>query len=587
MKKICSFLLAISACFAFAACGGKKDSTTKTTTTEATTTQGGGGEQDGTVTTPNYEKVAEALGNKFYFDATIPYVDEDSGELFDVRAELAVDKSGTIDKIAMLSPVGGTYFIEKNDTEYLVYDLDVERNLYNRLNVELKEDMDEDISENIKAELKIACGLTIQYKTKENATYLDRACTHYQNTYTENNVEINEEWMIDNTIGICLNHTKASSEGFIDDKTTFVVNDFSLSEKVDSCFATQNSSIYVKFWDTEFFNAHGLNDNTSEQAYVDIEDIKSSWNSLYPGHLPTIKEVYAYSGYSTGENIGVKASHTTCYKIEGENADKEGFVNAVWVNLFTCGAKYDATGTERRWSDFTVGTNINSYTNQAAQWNFNLKYDSNNSTLTISLSDDSYIPQGQRAFKQQTLQEILDNMDKGYKIDVLLPYNQSQSYTNIPASIAFYGGSIIMSDPTGKQYFKRNSATDLYEWYIYDNGYILTDDELNKEYVEEESKIYERLSIARKVRFDYTAKESTSFLDRSCTKFINSIPGGETTEWIIDNSTGICLKCSKISSSQEQIIDDETFTVTGFALNTSATEGPVTDFFADEDAKIV
>lgn len=595
MKKIGVFLLTLAACLTFTACGSKKGSTT---TVPPATTQGGGGEaEEKTITTASYAQVAQALGDKFYLRANIPFPDEDSGRFFMFDGELAVDRTGDAAKYAIVSEdLGGMYMIENSETDFISYIYDEIVGGYTYVSIDSKEDTEDVINGEISGALSVACGLTIKYRTVEDYSLFGRACKKYQNTYTKDNAQITEEYVVDNATGLCLSHTKVSSANpgvYIEDGTTFVVAEFSLTTGVDSCFSGQDSRIEVEFWDTEFFKELALDDKSG--FYVDIADIYDH----YTGTKPTIKMDYASVEFDEDGTGGHKSSHTTRLILGGTDQVNDDFADYIIESIYNCGAKCDATGTERDLSDLMDMNpcTFDAYANQSAQYHVSITYESIDGVFEISLNNDFYIPHTeQRVYKQYDMDTILAKISDGYKIDVNIPYyvDATETFISVPASIAYLNGSIIMSDPTGYQYLIRIDNNSYHYYYIdaehptekynYGGEKASVDDG----YESIDSIIRGELAIACGLTINYTSKENNvTHTGRICTKFIleSDIPGGnETEEWYIDSITGICLEHTK-TSGQTSVIDPTTFEVTGFALN-SSTATPVTEFFTAENAKL-
>ena len=594
MKKIGVFLLTLASCFALASCGSKKTAapTTAAPNTTAAPTPG-----TQTYTSKSQTEVMEALGDKYVFGANIPYVDEDSGEVTHMDVTLAVDKTGVVDKIAMLSPMGGIYLKGFNTDEYLFYEYDETMDAYNYLSVDSREETDEIVDAEINMALSIACGLTIKYTSKNDFNFLNRQCTQYLNTYTSGSAEINEEYMIDNATGICLSHTKVSSAKpgeYINDATTFTVSEFGLTTDVDSCFATQESRILVESWDTDFYNGHGLTDKTG--YYVDIADIAGH----YTGTEVNYKLDYAFSGFDDGHQY----CNTTSYILESTDTNaKDNFAGYIIENIYNCGAKYDALGYERVLNALVNGYSFNAYSNQIANYSVTITYEpGTKARLTMTLTNDFYVPQKTaRIYQQYSLEKILVTIKNGYMMDVKIPdYDSTDQTYSLETSFLAYNGNIIIRDEEGTMYFKEKDS-ETYYWYVFDETteyyypYSVVNPSASDEITKEDLKaniidIEAELSIACGKIISYTSKESVTYAGRTCTKltYENTIPGGATTieEYIIDNNTGLCLSHTKTSSAQtDPIIDQTTFAVLNISLN-EGTETPVTEFFTAENNKI-
>lgn len=587
MKKIGVFLLTLASCFALASCGSKKTAA-PTTTAPTTTVAPTPGTQ--TYTSKSKTEVMEALGDKYVFVANIPFVDEDSGEVYHLDVTLAVDKTGDADKIAMISPIGGMYLKGYNDDEYLFYEYDDTMDSYNYLSVDSREETDEFVDTYIDVALSVACGLTIKYTSKNDLNFINRACTQYLNTYAYGGAEITEEYVIDNATGICLSHTKVSSAKpgeYIDDETTFIVSEFGLTTAVDGCFDTQESRILIEIWDTDFYKGHGLADKTG--YYVDILDIAEH----YTGAEVNYKLDYAFSGFDEGHQY----CNTTSYILEGESDAKDNFAGYIIDNIYNCGAKYDVLGYERVLNALVNGYSFNAYSNQIANYSVTITYEPDTARLTMTLTNDFYVSQKTaRIYQQYSLEKILVTIKSGYMIEVDLPeYDVTTQIYSLKTSFLAYNGSIILRDGNGTLYFKEKEP-GVYYWYEYDEAtdkYYINDDpsEVSIEFIEAYIiDIEDELSIACGKIISYTSKESVTYAGRACTKltYENNIPDGATTieEYIIDNNTGLCLSHTKTSSAQtDPVIDQTTFVVLDISLN-EGTETPVTEFFTAENNKI-
>ena len=607
MKKIGAFLLTLASCFALASCGSKK--TAAPTTTAPTTTESGGGEssQEQTITSDSASSVMQKLGGKFLFEGNISI--EDRGTLLNIDVTLAIDTAGDIDKCFMKSPQGGMYLKENSNDDYLCYFLDDDNNMYTYVSVDSKDDTEDILEAEINGVLGIVTGLTIKYTSENNLTYIGRPCKQYLNTYAKDNAQINEEWVIDNATGICLKHTKVSSANpgvEIKEASTFTVSQFDLTTQVDSCFDTQETYIEVEPWDTTFFKQHGLSDKTDYK--VDLDDILNN----YTGTKPTIKLDNANSGFTGGNQYG----NATYITLEGTNKVTSDFAYYVVESIYNCGAKYDATQLENSLAnlvsldkndptdDYYTNIKFYAYSNQIAQYSFEIDFNNPSSkdeaSLYIIFNNDALKPQDEpRTYKQDSLEEIMGIISNGYKIDVNIPDydDDTQIFSLVPSSLAYLNGNIILTDPEGTLYIDKKD-NGKYDVYYYDGtNYVpMVDDEYNPltDLEEDEIKTFidieYQLQIACGLSIPYTSKQNDyTYAGRNCTKFIfeDTTPGGTSTreEYIVDKLTGICLMHTKTSDNQS-VIDNTTFNVTAYILNTS-TEHPVTDFFEAEEGKFV
>ena len=554
MKKIGAFLLTLAACLSFTACGSKKsktkESTKKVTTkanTRATTKSGTKvttkSDSDNTFTSKSLDEVLQAFNGKFYFRANMPH--KNGSKYESVEASLAVDTKGSKEKLYAETPEGAMYFVEYETESFIYYTYDTDLNLYNGLTV-ISSDMLETLID-IEDELSIACGLTIKYTAKDEAfDFLNRNCTQYLNVYTEGSAEITEQYVIDNLTGICLKHSKMSSANpgvEIIDKTTFEILEFELTTGVDSCFDSQDTCVYVEPWYTTFFNANGLDDTVP--FHVDINDILDD----YLGETtPDLFLVAATSGHDDGHQY----SNTTSFAFEGTKQDNSDLAMWIITNLYNCGAKYDATGNEKymfelfeaekeeETDSYFTSISFSAYANATTTSYLTIEYnaDDDEAYLTIELIDDTLNPDGiERFYKQIDYDDYLEVCENRFKIDATLPYydQDSQEYTTIEVLIAYCDGNIIAEDPSGRTYFKLDNGT--YKFYYWTpDGYKRGDDS-NLDMMDD---IIEQLQIAFGMDIYYTAKESTIYLDRYCTKFINESIDPDTNatityEYIIDN----------------------------------------------------
>ena len=580
MKKIGAFLLTLASCVALASCGKK----TTTPTTTAPTTTVAPETPTYTYKSKSYSEVTENLGSKVELHVSLPYSMGNTYEKVDVT--LAV--SGN--KVIISSPEGKVYFkeIDGVKTGNVGMFMDDGVNAYDKVYVVPASTVGSYID--FEEALSIACGLDITYNVKdENFDFIGRKCTQYLHSYKDGSKEVTEEYVIDNTTGMCLKHSiNKSSEEVIND-TTFEVTDFKLGNNVDDFFKAADDNIIVAPWDTKFLGDHGLQKH-SPYSY-DIDEIIQAYDDTE--NLPTIYFDSAASPYYEG----VQYACETSLILDG--TDKQNSDFAVWViaNIYGCGAKYDYTGSETGMFDlwntdydstggFYKEISFNAFSNQTVQYAVNVTYETRQTllgeetVLTITLINLATKPDDVSVdYKTKSVEEIVENLGNTYKINVKLP-DEAEMYD---ATIAYYNGNMIMYDLEGSAYFENKSTTEYYV-YIYNKnvGGYTSKGVYSKEGCPTQ---YDALDIACGLDITYTSIQTEiQFLGRLCTKFVNVFDDNDveiTEEYIIDNITGICLKHA-YSSNNSPIIMDDSLEVTSFVL----TGEDVNTYFEDQKALI-
>ena len=592
MKKIGSFLLVLTACLSFSACGKKKTTVKKTTTTSATTTQKKDDVKTYTFTSKSMQEAYGSLEGKFMLQAKIPYKVGKNYNTMDVTIALSGDN------LFVQSDEGGKYFKDYDEGNYALYVYNTERNAYDSLSIVSKTEapLDFDIEE----ALSITCGLTIKYTSKEeNFDFISRKCTKYIYDYEKDGASITEAYVIDNITGICLKHSiNSSATPAVETITekTFEITNFISGTDVDTEFAAEESKIQVVPWDATFMASQGLANNGEYRFSLD--GIKGK----YASSLPTINLIYAESLYDNG----LMYAHETEYQLYG--SDNINYQFAMWIaeNLYSCGAKYDILGTERDPEELceikydTINTtkvtaiHLNAYTDTISQNYLEFEYSTESqygTTISIRLVNESLDPdKSPKNYKSRSVEQVLESFDNKFSIAVDLPYYiPNTGYTTIEATLAAMDDKIYCTTPEGRWYYKQYDQNNDY-CYVYDDDldvYNIVDvfsKQVTKTYID----IEEELSIACGLDISYLTKEvNVSFLGRNCTKFVNVydyINNTRVTEtYIIDNLTGICLKHTIESNdtSSSRIMSGDTFEVTELVLGND-----VEDIFIEQELLI-
>ena len=597
MKKISALLLTIAACLAFTSCKRKttKKATTKgkTTTKAVTTTAPAPQPGTKTITSKTYEQIIALIGDKFAIDVDIPNKEDGDSDYELINAYLAYSP----DKVCLKQEGSGVmYIVKKNSDTYTMYTHDSASDLYDSLYYIPKEYIDYYTIDPEDA-LAIACELTIKYQTTETVSFLNRTCTQYNNSYTENNKNITEIYVIDNATGLCLKHSITSGTAIINEKT-FEVKSIILGDDVDDEFASEDTKIYVSEWDTSFMGNHGFAEG--ESHHFDIADIYSA----YTGTKPTYQFIQADTKYYDGHPY----EHMTAIEFAGNPKDAGNFALEIAHELYACGAYYDKNGNASEFdkivkvekdtddTDLILDITFNGFAGTGMINKFRLTYqyteESDTLVLTITITDTEKDPRP-KTYTTDSLEDVLKAFNGRVVLEVKLPDRDDDAWEYSNSALAIWDSStnkrFYIANSYGAYYFKEypGKSDKLYLYMKYDgNGYDAVygvDIKSAEDFID----IEEALSIACGLDITYTNKETdVTYINRTCTKYTNTTTEGSATiteTWIVDNVTGICLSHTIQSSATPDVptINETTFEVTKFLLSDA-----VENYFATQDMYI-